>query len=652
MTTLSAPLDSPKWRAYTPSMRPPRPIPLLLTLIALSLPARAQIKGNAGADAAAGGSGQVGSSFNSGGVAPIGLSGAPVSPLSLSGSLAPTLSPPAVSLHQGLAPSALRNTAPAAAAAEEKPAPQAAAAASPPKTPPNTGPAASPAGPPAGPPYFIQSLAKLGVPSALTSRLEAFLETRHPGDQGKIYHGLGHSHEVADLTARIVSGQDLPAEKKILLILSAALHDVDPDRAENTPARVAATIEHLTSDDEARGLLLDFGGRYGFTAAQVKSLIMATDFDMDPARMQAKQDAFAKAAVEAFPNEPDWAVAWGKRLAFADQTSTYVGSLAGAIKRVEGLAVEIRGKGAGPGNEVILAGTFKFLTVLRQNPLFALLPAEQRANFDGVRAHFEARQTPEAWAAASSPVPARAPPVSPDVASARRYVNGIFGGVRAPTEREIDSLLGDWLEENGIPAASPRAAAVRQALAPGKTQAESDAAAKLNAKLRRHAGLLMRLAAERKVTVAYVESVISKRGLLANIDAIPDEQLENQIEMALTNAELERAVAAYPDNAQGALMRGVAGTMGTKGGKSVEEVARDGVFLYADFNGGKFIRGYPSRDPDIQLHTIAFYITRKDGKWRVDGYRQKKSNRMSDASYIDALKAWLRAGGIPSADFL
>lgn len=642
-------------------MRPFLTLPLILTLIAWALPAGAQIKTNAGADAAAGASGTVGTSLNAGGVAPIGLqNGGALTPLSLSGALSPALAAPAVSLDQGLAPSALVQAQAPAAAAAEKPGEKAAqAAAAPPGTPPKKDPSAAPAGPPAGPPvYFLMEMGKLGVPEGLRARLHDFLSRRHPGDQSSIYHGLGHTREVANLTARILSGKDLPAEKKILLILAAALHDVDPDRADNTPARVASTLEHLDRDDEARALLLDFGGGFGFTAAQVKALIMATDFDMDPAKLQAKQDAFAKAAAEAFPGEPDWAVTWGKNLAFADQSSTYVGSLAEARKRVEGLAVEIRaqlqaiGKGPGPTDEMMLAGSFKFLSVLKQNPLFALLPPEERKNFDAVLSYFEARQTPEAWQAESAPTPARAPPVNPDLEAARRYIKGIFGGMRAPTEREADSLIGDWLEENGIPKDSPRAAAVRRDLVPGKASAEAGVAAKLDPKLRRHAALLIRIASENKVTVPFVESVMLKRGLIKNLDAIPDASLENQIEMALTNAELERAVSKYPDNAQGDLMRGVAGTMATKGGKSVEEVARDGVFLYADFNGSQFLRGYASRDPDVQLHTIAFYVTRKDGRWRIDGYRQKKSSRISDASYIDALKSWLRKGGIPSSDLL
>lgn len=643
-------------------MRPPLTLPLFLTLISLAGPAVAQIKTNAGAEASAGTAGSVGSSLNAGGVAPIGLSGSQVSPLSLSGALSPALAAPAVSPQQGLAASALLPSARPAAAAAEKPSRTAAqAAAAPPSTPPNEGPsAAAPAGPPGGPPvFFLFELAKLGVPEGLRTRLYDFLDRRHPGDQNKVYHGLGHSREVANLAARLVSGENLPAEKKILLILAAALHDVDPERADNTPARVSATLAHLDGNDEARGLLLDFGGAYGFTAAQVKALIMATDFDMDPAKMKEKQDAFARAAAAAFPAEPAWALTWGKRLAFADQTSSYVSSLAEARQRVEGLALEIRtqlqaiGKGPGPSDEMILAGTYKFLSSLRNDAaLFALLPAEQRENFDAVRAYFEARQTPEAWQAESAPMPARAPPVNPDAASARRFIAGIMGGLRAPTERETDSLLGDWLDENGIPKDSPRAAAVRRDLLPAKASADAAVAASLQPKLRRHAALLIRLAAENKVTVAHIEAVLAKRGLLAMLDSVPDSSLETQIEMALTNDELDRAVSKYPDNPQGDLMRAVAGTMATKGGKSVEEISRDGVFLYADFRGPDFLRGYASRDPDIQSHTIAFYVTRKDGKWRIDGYRQQRSSRVSDATYIDRLKVWLTKGGIPPSDLL
>ncbi|MBI5247666.1 MAG: HD domain-containing protein [Elusimicrobia bacterium] len=632
-------------------MRAPRLLPQVLTLIALALPAGAQIKTGVAGDAANAGSGQVGSSLNSGGITPVGALNSSVSPLSLSPSLAPTLAPPAASLNQGLVPSALSPAKTPAAAIEDKPALK--AAATPPKTPPSGSAAAAPA-PPGGPPFFVQALVKLGVAPELAGRLQSFLSERHPGDQDKIYHGLGHSHEVADLTARIVSDQSLSAEKKILLIVSGALHDVDPERSPNTPARVAATLEHLDKNDEARALLVDFGSRYGFTAAQVKALIMATDFSPDPIQMQAKQDAFSKAAKEAFPSEPEWGLNWGKRLAFADQSSTYVGSLADARRRVEGLAVEIRaqleaiGKGPGPSNEVILAGSYKFLTVLKQNPLFALLPAEQAANFDGVRAYFEKRQTPEAWAGAEAPAPARAPPVSPDLAEARRFIAGIMGK-RAPTEREADSLLGDWLDEKGIPHDSPRAAAVRSSIVPEKSSLQAQVAAALRPQLKRHAAMIIRLATEHKMTVAAVEDVIVRRGLLEHA-GIPSDQFEHQVSMALTADELARAVVRYPNNEAGTLMRGVASAMSTRSGKSVEEVSRDGVFLYADFAGDRFLRGYASRDPDIQSHTIAFYITRSDNLWKIDGYRQSRAGVRSDAAYIESLKKWLILGGIPERD--
>lgn len=633
-------------------MRPRTPLPLLLAAVSLALPAAAQVKTGAVAADAAAGTGQVGTSLSPGGIAPVGgLNASSLSPLSLT----PVLAAPAASLNQGLAPSALVATPVKAAASADPVRPVAAAAATPPKTPPNVPPAAAAPGPPGGPPFFVQQLVKLGVASDLALRLQTFLDSRHPGDQDKVYHGLGHSHEVADLAARVVAGQNLPVDKQILLIVSAALHDVDPERAANTPARVSATLAHLDEDDAARALLLDFGTRHGFTAAQVKAMIMATDFAMDPAQMKEKQDAFAKAAAEAFPSEPGWALAWGKRLAFSDQISTYVGSLEQAKARVRGLALEIRaqleaiGKGPGPTDEVMLAGSFKFLDVLKQSPEFALLPAEQRKNFALVLDYFQSRQTPESWKNDGVPPPARAPPASPDLEAARRYIREIMGS-RAPTEREADALLGDWLEEQGIPRGSPRAADVRAGLLPSRAAAEADATSKLRPELRRHAAVIIKLAAEYKQTPAGVEAMLARSGLLGHLDIIPDDQFETQARMALDRAELARAVKNYPETEQGELMRAVADTMGTRGGKSVEEVARDGVFVYSDFVSGKPIRAYVSRDPDIRTSLVAFYVTRRDGRWNIGVYRQNRQTRTSDATFEDSFKAWLRAGRVPPGD--
>src|SRR5207302_289483 len=98
---------------------------------------------------------------------------------------------------------------------------------------------------------FLRELRKLGVSEALCGRLKAFLKERHPGIQERIYHGLAHTYEVSGLTARMLhSWPKVPAERKVLLILSAAFHDLDPERMPGTPARVEATLVYLQKDPD------------------------------------------------------------------------------------------------------------------------------------------------------------------------------------------------------------------------------------------------------------------------------------------------------------------------------------------------------------------------------------------------------------------
>lgn len=88
-------------------MRPP----LFLLVALLALPAGGQVKTNIGATAESG-SGQIGSSLNSGGAAAV-----------LSGTLSPSLAAPGISLSPALAPSALIVLPPAAASIPDKSAP-------------------------------------------------------------------------------------------------------------------------------------------------------------------------------------------------------------------------------------------------------------------------------------------------------------------------------------------------------------------------------------------------------------------------------------------------------------------------------------------------------------------------------------------------
>jgi hypothetical protein len=83
----------------------------------------------------------------------------------------------------------------------------------------------------------------------------------------------------------------------------------------------------------------------------------------------------------------------------------------------------------------------------------------------------------------------------------------------------------------------------------------------------------------------------------------------------------------------------------------VEEVARDGVFAYVDFAGPAVLRAAAGRDPDVRAFQMVFYVTRRDGRWRIDGYRQNKDMRRGDAELERNFKTWLTAGGVPKADF-
>jgi hypothetical protein len=230
---------------------------------------------------------------------------------------------------------------------------------------------------------FLEGLRDLGAPRALADRLRAFLRARHPGPQDRVYHGHAHSCEVAALTARMLaSWPRVPDDRKALLVLAAALHDVDPRRRPHTPPRVDNTLRHLRTDREARRLLRDFEARFDFTAAQVCALIMATDYSPNRGEMARKRAAFARARRAAFGRDP-WIGEWGHRLAYWDQIATYLHAPAEARRRVAGLAREIRNEYPDfRPDSGMREMSRRFLGTLRRDPLFHYLPKEDRRRFD------------------------------------------------------------------------------------------------------------------------------------------------------------------------------------------------------------------------------------------------------------------------------
>ncbi len=222
------------------------------------------------------------------------------------------------------------------------------------------------AGVPGGGGNFVRSLLRYGMPRAPIARLLNILKTSHPGDQKKIFHDLGHSLRVSNAMAAILdgpAGKNLSNGVKATLLIAAALHNVDPSRPPGTPARVAATLEYLDTDPEARELFRELRAGQK-TVNQIKTLIKFTDFNPAPGEPAKLQQAAESMAREHFGADAEEWAELGRLLAFADQSVMYLDSVA--------LAEEAIGT---------FKGTAKLLESLAQSPHFAFLPAHLQANF-------------------------------------------------------------------------------------------------------------------------------------------------------------------------------------------------------------------------------------------------------------------------------
>lgn len=251
----------------------------------------------------------------------------------------------------------------------------------------------------------------------------------------------------------------------------------------------------------------------------------------------------------------------------------------------------------------------------------------------------------------------RGPPEEepPLIKRARRYIRDIMG-TRAPTEAETEALLTDYMELQSLSPDSAQGRQLRGALLASKLKAESEAVARLDPRYKRVGPVILAAAKEYGVTPARVVEAVEKRklgGLLAG--ASSREQAERILDSTMARERFDRFLAGYPKNRQGELMRDVAGNMLVRSGKSIEEVSRDGVFVYADFNGRSLTSASVGRDPDPQSPNVLFYVRFQDDRWRIDVYRQNRGRGFSggtDASFVEAFQQWLVAGGVPRADLL
>ncbi len=504
------------------------------------------------------------------------------------------------------------------------------------------------------PPAFAAALEEAGVPRPLTGRLTGLLLGWHPGDQGKVYHGVPHTFRVADTAAEILKGslgRAATKEERVLMLLAAALHDVDPTRAPGSPARVAATLEFLREDPSARRLVEDFAP-YGANAQRLAALIKFTDFSMDPSAMaQIQRDAASMA--EAHFADPARGRVLGRALAYADKTAMYVDTVEFAEKSVRGLAAEI-----GAPEEAILAGTAGFLRGLiyadqsetKFAPEFSLLPKDLQENFLRTYAHFKTLAPKSA--PTKDGVTTRGPPSSPDkvsraVEAVRRYTRSIAAGLTL-SDKQRYGLMEMALEEQRISKNDPLWAQVEAQLFPERAERNSAARQAIAAQFKNHAPLIIELAEKFGKTTREVEAIIKSQPEVARLlsGKVPEAQARTQLSFALQRDRVRAMTSRFPDNEQGRFLRELGETILTPGGKSIEEIVRSGAFAYVSFRGRSVASTAVGRDPDVQSSDYVFYVLLEaDGRWTVNGYRKNNSRlEGSDREWIAVLENWLKSG--------
>lgn len=237
-------------------------------------------------------------------------------------------------------------------------------------------------------------MSDLGFEPELSKFLLDFIGSNHPGEQEKIYHNLDHTLEVANLFLGIISQFGLENKWKILGFLAGLLHDLDPDRTPNTPPSVERTIEFLNSNDEIKSIIDCLCDTFRFTVGQLKTLILATDYDSNPEKRVNKWNIFVSECEihfqgQFFPTKDEQLINLGlflgEILAYSDKLATYIHQPINiVVTRVEGLAFELRTllNSDNPTGEYMLLGTGNFQKEeLIKSDLFNILPEKYRRLF-------------------------------------------------------------------------------------------------------------------------------------------------------------------------------------------------------------------------------------------------------------------------------
>lgn len=251
--------------------------------------------------------------------------------------------------------------------------------------------------------HFETFLRSNNVSQTFVEQLTNILKSSDEKIDRPAYHGLIHTARVGNLTASVLNdqGNSLSENQKIILAISALLHDIDPGRKPGSSPRVASTFIWMDNDKNIKQAFDLLYQEKRITKDQIKSVIKYTDFDLDPKKLAAIQIEAEQMTERNFDKDSsDVVKIWGRRLAYLDQVAMYVGSFEFAVQSVVGLANEFRSnnpKASSPTDAAILSNTYKFLKTRIDDANFSILSKSMQENLLNVHQQFE-----KVWAGRNS----------------------------------------------------------------------------------------------------------------------------------------------------------------------------------------------------------------------------------------------------------